>query len=158
MLKNIIKEKHCASCKQCCQFEIQDLWDTPIFSQEEKEVALKYAPDISFVPCGDLWKIRLNRHLNKYICPLLDETGCRLSDKKPFDCKLWPIYVMDFNGSYVIAQSPDCAAINGEATDTLLRTIHTLSNTIEEQVSKYRGYVKPFMPGYRVWYMFKENR
>lgn len=52
MLKKILSSKECASCKFCCSFRRQSLWETPVFSKDVKTELEKLFPDARFKPAG----------------------------------------------------------------------------------------------------------
>ena len=52
MLSKILKKSDCASCRFCCSFRRQSLWETPLFDLETKERLEKKFPSAHFRPAG----------------------------------------------------------------------------------------------------------
>ena len=123
MLSKILKKSDCASCRFCCSFRRQSLWEVPLFDRETKESLEKKFPNVRFVPAeknsfiADISdEYKTDDPDEEVACPFLDsEKGCILSDKeKPFDCKIWPLRVIRKSSSEkkFVALDPVCPAIN----------------------------------------------
>ena len=52
MLSPILAKSTCATCKFCCSFRRQSLWETPIFNEETKKKLEKLYPDAKFRTAG----------------------------------------------------------------------------------------------------------
>ena len=122
MLSSILKKSDCATCKFCCSFRRQSLWETPVFTKEAAEKLQALYPKARFRPtCSNSKTIDLS-HLYKTDnadeeapCPFLDETnGCCLPPElKPFDCSIWPFRaVRTKDNTIAVALTPTCPAIN----------------------------------------------
>lgn len=125
MLGEILKKEDCAACRFCCSFRRTSLWETPIFTAENTE-AVKADPSLDETPLNvinkdgycyaryDLsGKYKTDDADEEVPCPYLGENGCILSDdEKPWDCKIWPLRVMNKDGENVIALTPTCPSIN----------------------------------------------
>lgn len=101
MLSKILSKSECAACKFCCSFRRQSLWETPVFEWRER---------LNLLP-----KYKTDDPEEEVPCPyLVDGTGCSLSDdKKPFDCKIWPLRVIkNANNELQIVLEPTCPAIS----------------------------------------------
>ena len=48
MLKKILSPEKCASCKFCCSFRRQSLWETPVFDEETKIKLERLYPWVTF--------------------------------------------------------------------------------------------------------------
>lgn len=48
MLKKILSPEKCASCKFCCSFRRQSLWETPVFDEETKIKLERLYPGVTF--------------------------------------------------------------------------------------------------------------
>ena len=103
MLSKILKKSDCASCRFCCSFRRQSLWETPVFDKKTKELLEKKYKNAKFTPIGkssftinllDLYKTQNPEE--EVSCPFLDsKNGCSLCEQeKPFDCKIWPLRVI----------------------------------------------------------------
>jgi Fe-S-cluster containining protein len=122
MLSAILKKSDCASCKFCCSFRRQSLWETPIFSKEIAEQLKDAFPNAKFRRVGkssmtiDLEKLyKTNNPEEEVPCPFLDsKKGCCLPpDLKPFDCSIWPFRAVRVNEDTVsVALTPTCPSIN----------------------------------------------
>ena len=122
MLSSILKKSDCASCKFCCSFRRQSLWETPVFSKEVAEQLGKLFPEAHFRAVGkssmtiDLSMLYKTDNPDEEVpCPFLDTTkGCLLpSELKPFDCSIWPFRAVRVDDKKVsVALTPTCPAIN----------------------------------------------
>lgn len=123
MLSKILKKSDCASCRFCCSFRRQSLWETPLFDREAKERLEKKFPLARFRPAGKTsFTIDLSGGYKtddpdeEAACPFLDsEKGCALSaEEKPFDCKIWPLRAVrkSSGGKIFVALTPTCPAVN----------------------------------------------
>ena len=48
MLSRILSKEQCASCKFCCSFRRQSLWETPLFDEDQMKAVLEKYPDVEF--------------------------------------------------------------------------------------------------------------
>lgn len=128
MLSKILSREECASCKFCCSFRKQSLWETPIFNEEIKQKIDKLYPDVKFreiktlegksryytIDLFDSYKT--DNPEEEVKCPFLEDgKGCILSaELKPFDCSIWPLRVMKKPQSEknILSLTPTCQAIN----------------------------------------------
>lgn len=120
MLSKVLSKSTCANCRFCCSFRRSSLWETPLFDIKTVD---KFNGVDFIINQKDNMKYGLMNLSDKYIsdnedeevaCEFLDsKKGCLLSDEdKPFDCKIWPLRIMNRNGRLVIALTPTCPAIN----------------------------------------------
>lgn len=123
MLNPVLTSQDCMACKLCCKFEPDEIVDAPLFTEEIRDLVLTLIDaNIKFVRKGEMWQIQLEEipGQNKFICPILDPNkGCRLGEDRPFDCKTWPFYIMDFKWQIVITVSPSCPVVNAHALSKL---------------------------------------
>lgn len=123
MLSKILKKSDCASCRFCCSFRRQSLWETPLFDCETKKCLEKKVPLAHFRPAGkNSFTIDLSDGYKtddseeEVACPFLDsEKGCVLSEEeKPFDCKIWPLRAVrkSSGGKIFVALTTTCPAVN----------------------------------------------
>lgn len=146
MLSSILKKSDCASCKFCCSFRRQSLWETPVFSKENAEKIKELFPRANFRPLGkssltiDLSKLyKTNNPDEEVPCPFLDSTnGCRLpADLKPFDCSIWPFRAVgDKDQKISVALTPTCPAINKVPREKI---IALLQSGLGEKIIAYAG-------------------
>lgn len=84
-----------------------------------------------------------------YYCDVLDkQRGCMLGDDKPFDCRIWPLRVMSFEGKRVIALSPVCPVVKTRPLEKIAQTAQRLAAVIFENANKNPDLVKPYETGY----------
>ena len=125
LLGSVLKPSDCASCKFCCSFRRQSLWETPVFPEDIMNKLQALFPAAKFRRAGqsgkswtfdisDAYKTQDPEEEAK--CPFLnDKNGCSLpSEIKPFDCKIWPLRAVQQEGldKLVVALTPTCPAIN----------------------------------------------
>ena len=144
MLSAILKKSDCASCKFCCSFRRQSLWETPVFSKEVAEKLQKLFPKAYFRAVGkssmtiDLSMLyKTNNPDEEVSCPFLDsKKGCCLPpDLKPFDCSIWPFRAVRVNQEKVcVALTPTCPSINRVPRE---RIIEFLNAGLGEKILKY---------------------
>lgn len=79
--------------------------------------------DIKFKKIGDIYQIILDKDNELYKCPLLRNDGCVLRDRRPFDCKSWPLYIMRKDKEYYITISNDCKKMNKVEKSKLIKYI-----------------------------------
>lgn len=113
MLEGLLTEKDCQKCKLCCHFEKEEIIDAPTFTNEEKKYIIETIDkNIKFKKIGNIYQIILDKDNELYKCPLLRNDGCVLKDRRPFDCKSWPLYIMRKDKEYYITISNDCKKMN----------------------------------------------
>ena len=144
MLSPILKKSDCASCKFCCSFRRQSLWETPVFSKETAEQLKTLFPKAQFKPAGkQSMTIELSNQYKtddpqeEVPCPFLDKTkGCILPPElKPFDCKIWPFRAVRIHQNNVrVALTPTCPAINKVPREKI---IALLNDGLEKTILDY---------------------
>ncbi|MBO4629555.1 MAG: hypothetical protein J5687_06335 [Treponema sp.] len=122
MLSSILKKSDCASCKFCCSFRRQSLWETPVFSNDTAQKLQALFPQARFRQTSSNSKTIDLSHLYKTDnpneeapCPFLDsKNGCSLPPElKPFDCSIWPFRAVRTKENTIeVALTPTCPAIN----------------------------------------------
>ncbi len=137
MLENLLTEDDCKNCKLCCHFEKDELLDAPTFTNEEKRYIIENIDsNIKFNKINKVHQIVLEKRKEIYRCPLLRKDGCILKDKRPFDCKSWPLYIMKKDDEYYITVSNDCPTINKVEKSKLLEYVEKEFLSIAKQVIK----------------------
>ena len=121
MITEILSRQTCADCRLCCIFDRYEIWETPVFTPETRDLTLKHAPDAKFAKSGEDYVLDVGRITDGelYSCPALTDTGCALGDDKPFDCRIWPFRIMDFEGERVIAVSRLCTQVHDKPREEL---------------------------------------
>lgn len=152
MLKNILSPADCADCRICCIFDRYDLWETPVIPDEMKTALEELDPSVEFISRGDAWLFRMTEAEDGlYYCPMLTETGCKLGDSKPAECKMWPYRVMNFRGRKVIAMASICPTMYHKPLDRLVSELDNgLADRIFEEADKTPEMIKDHQEGYPI--------
>ena len=128
MLSSVLKKETCAQCRFCCSFRRTSLWETELFPMEFVE---KYQGRARFdireirgMRCGQLHLIdqyQTEDPDEEVPCTFLNgQAGCTLSEEeKPFDCRIWPLRVMETNGHLAVTLELTCPAINQVGQDRM---------------------------------------
>lgn len=151
MLTKILSRAECAKCQICCSFDSYDLWETPVITDEVQSLALEIAPQQKFSYASGARLFRMEREPNEdlYFCPMLDrKKGCMLGEKKPFDCRIWPLRVMDLDGRRVIVLSPVCPTVFKKPVEEVKALADELAPRIFAEADKTPEMVKPYISGY----------
>ena len=158
MISEVLSRKTCAACRFCCAFRRQSLWELPVFSDEA--VAKLSRPN----GYGATAEFEGNRPRlegayatsdpeEESPCPFLDPAkGCRLEgEDKPFDCRIWPLRVVDRDGTLAVALDPACKAIGAEPPEKLVALVRNgLGKRILEYAAGHPEIVKPWNEGWAV--------
>lgn len=137
MLEGLLSEDNCKKCKLCCHFEEDELIDAPTFTNEEKRYIINNIDgNIMFNAINKVYQIVLEKEGKLYRCPLLRNDGCVLKDKRPFDCKSWPLYIMREDDKYYITVSKDCPILKEIETSKLVEYIEKEFLFIAKQIIK----------------------
>ncbi len=154
MLKNILSGSECAECRICCVFDKYDIWETPVITNDLKAKINEDYPDTEFISKGNSYLFRMREDDDElYYCPMLDkQTGCRLGDNKPFDCRIWPYRVMNFGGKRVISIASICPSLYKKPLSELVYELdkNGLANIIFEYADENPDIVKEYQKGYPI--------
>ena len=154
MIKDILSQKTCAECRICCCFDRYDIWETPVISKSLADKITKdFNPQQKFIPKDDSFLFRMENEENGlFYCPMHSKTvGCILGDNKPFDCKIWPFRIMDFEGKRVITLSPVCPSLYTKPVSELMQTLKNgLAEVIFNEADKSPDIVKRYLDGYPI--------
>lgn len=157
MLGKILSRDACAACRFCCSFRRCSLWETPLFFEEEKKrlegrgYAFLQKQGYGLMDLMPLYKT--DDPEEETACFFLDpEKGCVLEDDlKPFDCKIWPLRLMNRQGNIVLALTPTCPAVNRISFDALKEFVSEgLAQAIYEYGQKHPQMVKEYREGFPV--------
>lgn len=158
MLENILCSKDCAACQICCKFEPDELIDAPTFSKEEMLKAIAKKDGIVFIKRGNVYQIVLEPWRKKYICPLLTHVGCMLNNERPFDCKLWPFYVMKKDEKYVVTITEDCPIVRKKSRETINSCIdNAFLDQCRRIISKYPEMITDYNRNMKILYEFDDE-
>ncbi len=152
LLDPVLQSADCMSCRDCCKFSENDSFDSPMFTEEEKQDILNKFHDVKFVKVGKLWKVVLvnisgKRAAAKYICPFYNsqEYKCLIYNIRPFDCSTWPFYIMKFHGKVMITLSKDCPVVLSNKLDYLLKFAEaSIAPHMIKQAIKYPDLITPY--------------
>ena len=160
MLSKILSGSECASCRFCCSFRRQSLWETPLFTSEEKESLQRKYPEAKFRPAeNSSWTIDLSSEYKtsdpeeEAPCWFLDpHKGCILGkEEKPFDCSIWPLRIMSRQNKKVIALTPTCPAVNKVPAAKIKKLVdEELSDAILKKAEENPDMIKSYREGFPV--------
>lgn len=144
MLENLLSPEDCSKCPdKCCKFT--DPSHLPILTETEFNSIRKNG--ITYNQKGNLFQLKSSviNSEGKTICPfLIEDKGCELKHH-PFECAIWPFYVMRFSGNVVIAVSPNCPAVNGKRFEDIQKTVNDgLSDCILGMIKEYPGLIEDY--------------
>ena len=133
LLAPLLAKEDCASCKFCCSFRRQSLWETPVFDEETMKALQSVFPQAKFRSAGASGKSYSFDISQNYktddpeegaACPFLDgKNGCSLPPElKPFDCKIWPLRAVRLpqTEKLAVALTPTCPAINKQPLEKII--------------------------------------
>lgn len=162
MLSKILSKSDCASCKFCCSFRRQSLWETPLIDgKTQKKLAEKF-PEAKFKAVESesftvdlLGCYKTDDSEEEAPCPFLDvNNGCVLSkEEKPFDCSIWPLRAMrTSDGKIVVALTPTCPSINKLSIEFMKKFVEDekLSELILDMAKKNPDMIKPYREGFPI--------
>ena len=152
MLKNILSPSDCAKCRICCVFDRYDLWETPTIPNEMKVALSDLDPSLEFISHGSSWLFRMHESSDGlYYCPMLTETGCKLGDSKPVECRIWPYRVMKLDGRLIIAVASICPIMYHKPLDALVSELDNgLAEFMFEEAEKNPDMIKEYQEGYPI--------
>ena len=147
MLGSVLSREDCANCRFCCSFRRKSLWETPLFDEETVSRLSARYPDARFKKRGDAYTIDLDDCYTtddpeeEAPCPF-NHGGCILgADEKPFDCSIWPLRVMRYNGGLAICLTPTCPVIS-EKPPEVMREL--AAGTVGDKTAEYAK-LHPYM-------------
>ena len=151
MLGKLLSKEECAACRECCVFDRYSIWDTPLFDRECCEKIKALRPGTRFVHREGGFLFLPEVDYDQFRCPALGGNGCVLGDEKPFDCRIWPLMLMEKEGRTVIALSPVCETVAGKPAGAVMELLQGgLSRTIFAYAEKFPGAVRAYREGYPV--------
>lgn len=159
MLSNILSKEECASCRFCCSFRRQSAWETPLFTKEKIDELKKKYGEFDVKKYGDSYTLELSNIYKtdsedeEAPCPFLDvQKGCILSEEdKPFDCKIWPLRVMENNGRRQIVLTPTCPSINKKPVDEVKKMV---KGGLAQKIFEYADNMPDMVKEYRESYIY----
>ena len=169
MLSKVLKKETCADCKFCCSFRRQSLWETPLFPVEIFErlrkkdynggkdnntfFIIEKDKNASYGRMKLDNQYKTNNPDEEVPCSFLDvNKGCTLSDEdKPFDCKIWPLRIMEKDNQWVIALTPTCPTVNKVDIKTMKTLVdNELGQIIYDYAKNNNFIVKKYKEGFPI--------
>lgn len=116
MLTHIFTSMSCARCRLCCNFRPCSAWETPFLEEALCEVLRNQGITLCSRPNGSdsfLLEFQTGSSEEAVNCPLLDPlSGCTLPrEQRPFECRVWPLRLMQENGALCIGCYTACPAL-----------------------------------------------
>ena len=151
MLGKLLSKADCAACRECCVFDRYSVWDTPLFDSVTCEKIKALRPGAGFARKDGGFIFVPDSDAELFSCPALAENGCILGDLKPFDCRIWPLMLMEKEGQIVIALSPICEKMSSRPTADLMELLSSgVADAIFRRAEEFPGAVRPYREGYQV--------
>lgn len=155
MLSKLLSREECASCRICCTFDDDDIWETPvIYNELAEKVSDETGAKILDKKDYKLFSLSKKENDELYYCTALDrQNGCTLSKTtKPFDCKIWPFRVMRLKGldSIVITLSPVCPVVKTKPLKMILQTLDEIKDEIFKEARSHPFIIKDYIDGYPI--------
>ncbi len=163
MLTSILPPSVCATCRLCCNFLPESVWETPALEptaatrlrelgvalaqrpEGGETIALKFAPECPSEAAD---------------CPLLDKcAGCRLPrTERPLECRLWPLRLMrNEAGVIVVACYTACPGLAAVPASALLALAESLRPLLQERAATFPESVRPLHPNYHILFPLNES-
>ncbi|MBQ3842043.1 MAG: hypothetical protein II820_05055 [Ruminiclostridium sp.] len=157
MLSSVLSKENCANCRFCCSFRRQSLWETPLFDAETVEKLSELYPEAHFKPRGDVYTIDIDGDYKtddseeEALCPF-NKDGCILGvELKPFDCSIWPLRVMRYNGGLAICLTPTCPVISQKPLSVMRELADgAVGDRIADYARSHPFIVKDYKEGFPV--------
>lgn len=155
MLKEILSGESCAKCRVCCIFDRDDCWEMPLIEADLAAEIEKDFPEAKMKSIGEnkVCKVFETDYDSEGLsrCPMLTETGCRLGDKKPFDCRIWPFRIMRKNDCLLLTLSPVCETVSSLPVDKITEFAGKISDKLFEEAKRNPEMIKDYIEGYPVF-------
>lgn len=152
MLTEILSRESCAECKVCCVFDREDCWEMPLIKPDLAAAIEKDYPGVKMKKTGvcnvfepDFAEDGLAR------CPMLTDTGCKLGENKPFDCRIWPFRIMKKDRLLMLTLSPVCETVSKLPVSRISEFAEKISDKIFEEAKSNPEMIKNYIDGYPVF-------
>ena len=161
MLSSILSRSDCAKCRFCCSFRRTSLWETPRFEPQLLERLRRDYPEAKFRKVStlagkDSWTIDLSGRYKtddpdeEVLCWFNHGKGCILGEDEPFDCKTWPVQLMDKDGELVIVLTPTCPVVSPKPIEEVRALVDSgLAKKMLEYASRFPEYVRDYYEGHK---------
>lgn len=152
MLKEILSGSDCAKCRVCCIFDRTDCWEIPLVEPSLAEYIKREYPDVKLENRGNNSVFASEFDENGLTaCPMLTEQGCKLGDKKPFDCMIWPFRVMRKEDLLLLTLSPVCETVSKLPVKRISDFAAKIADTVYKAAENDPEMVKDYIEGYPVF-------
>jgi Fe-S-cluster containining protein len=162
-LGQLVSYDDCKECRLCCWFTKYELWETPVISDKKRAFIKEKYPETKFVSkdsYGSLFVMKETSSERKFSdiadstvfdCPMLDVSGCRLGDDKPFECSIWPYRIMSQDGKLLISVSTLCKPMCENSLESIMAHLKSgLANDISDYAKINPGIIKDYNDGYPI--------
>ena len=158
MLKEILKGSDCAACRVCCIFDRSDCWEVPLVEPALEAYIKENYPDVKLKKVGRC-SVFHSEFDEKGLtaCPMLTENGCKLGDRKPFDCRIWPFRVMRKEGLLLLTLSPVCGTVSKLSVEQVSGFAAKIADTIYNAAENNPEMIKDYIDGYPIFAIREEK-
>ena len=152
MLKEILKGTDCAACRVCCVFDKNDCWEVPLVEPDLAAYIAENYPEVKLTKMGNC-SIFDSEFDEKGLttCPMLTEEGCKLGDKKPFDCRIWPFRLMRKGDLLLLTLSPVCKTVSKLSVEQISAFAAKIADTIYKAAENNPEMIKDYIEGYPIF-------
>ena len=159
MLKEILSGKDCAECRVCCIFDRSDCWEVPLVEPDLAAYIGESCPEVKLKKVGNhsVFDSEFDEK-GLTVCPMLTETGCKLGDRKPFDCRIWPFRVMRKEGLLLLTLSPVCKAVSKLPVEQVSAFAAKIADTIYKAAENDPEMIKDYIEGYPIFAVRSEGK
>ncbi len=149
MIHTVLARETCRTCRNCCWYTDDDVWDAPGFTKSELDQAKRLTDNPVYEDRG-LFFFRMEKDQGIYTCPLLRETGCLLDSEKPFKCAIWPFYVVRVNESLALAVSSECPSVYQLSNRELIDRLGEVLEQIADRARSMPELIEPCRAHFRI--------
>jgi len=152
MLKGLLSPSSCAECRVCCVFDRDDYWEMPLIKPELSALIEKNFPEVKIKKIGVCGVFEADFDEDGLAtCPMLTETGCKLGENKPFDCRVWPFRVMKKDDLLFLTLSPVCETVSSLPVSKISEFAAKLSQTVFDEAESNPEMIKDYIDGYPIF-------
>ncbi len=163
MLTSLLPPAVCASCRLCCNFLPESVWECPALEPacadelRARGVCLVERPE-----GGETIRLPFDPECphEAVNCPLLDtSSGCILPRaQRPLECRLWPLRLMrDSAGQIVLAYYHACPGLAEMPREKLLEVAESLRPQLMRRVAEYPASIRPLHPNYTILFSLNDS-
>ncbi len=163
MLTSLLSPSACASCRLCCNFLPESLWESPALEPDCAEfLRLQGVPLVRRPEGGETIALNFASEGPQVAadCPLLDScAGCRLPrERRPLECRLWPLRLMrDEAGRVVVACYRFCPGLAAVPHESVLECARSLRPLLLERALSFPASIRPLHPNYAILFCLNSS-